>query len=287
MIRYELPDFTANLGLNLFFARLFMTRPSWMQEGVCIDTLYGSFPGCVLNGGRTYLRERATEADIDRTFSILDEYGIRPRLTFTNMLADEEALRDEYANLILRKAAAHDGQVIVYSDLVADYVRKEYGMPIVLSTTREISHADELNAALERFDWVVLNYNLNKDDDILSSIEHPEKLEVMVNEFCMPNCPHRQEHYLHNSRDQRSGTLTPYPCTANKPDFFRHEAGHPTIFTDDEVRDANARYRIEYFKIVGRGVVFDTLLESLSYYLVKPEYRSAVKLEALRSMNNR
>ncbi|WP_350454219.1 hypothetical protein [Slackia heliotrinireducens] len=282
MIRYELPDFTANLGLNLFFARLFMERPDWMQDDVCIDTMYGSFPNCILNGGRTYLRERYTEQQIDRTFAILDEYGIRPRLTFTNMLVDEESLADGYANLILRKASQHGGQVIAYSDLVADYVRERFDMPVILSTTREILDIDELNQALDHYDWVVLNYNLNKRDDVLSQVKHPEKLEVMVNEFCMPNCPHRQDHYLHNSRGQLTGDLTPYPCIANKPDFFQHPEGHPTMFTDTEVRAYGEDYGIEYFKIVGRGTVFDTLLESFSYYLVKPEYRPIVKREVQR-----
>lgn len=201
--------------------------------------------------------------------------------------APAERLHDEYANLIMRKAADHGGQVIVYSDLVANYVRAEYDMPVILSTTREITDVEQLNETLDRYDWVVLNYNLNKDDAALSRVKRPDKLEIMVNEFCMPHCPHRQEHYLHNSRNQLSGDITPFPCVANKPDFFEHAPGHPTMFTDSEVRATSERYGFEHFKIVGRGVVFDTLLESLAYYLVKPDYRNTVKLDVLRSMRSR
>ena len=51
---------------------------------------------------------------------------------------------------------------------------------------------------------------------------------------------------------------------------------HPVTFTTDEVRQLNREYGIEYFKIVGRGVPFATVLEALTYYLVRPEYRKTV-----------
>lgn len=60
MINYTLPDFTVGLGLNLFFIRLLEQRPALFQDGVRIDSVYGCFPACDLNGGRAFLRERAT-----------------------------------------------------------------------------------------------------------------------------------------------------------------------------------------------------------------------------------
>lgn len=286
MIKYEVPDFTGALGLNLFFARLLRERPEAAMPNVAIESMYGSFPNCVLNGGRTYVRERTDANKVEWTFQVLDEYGIRPRLTFTNMLAGEDDFRDPYANMIMAAAARHHGQVIVYSDALAAYVRAEYGMPVILSTTREIADPDELNRQLERYDYVVLNYNLNKRSDVLSQVERPEKLEVMVNEFCMPGCPRRAEHYRFNARMQREGRLAEFPCAADKPDWFKHEPGHPTMFTDAEVAETNQRWGIECFKIVGRGTSFDTVLESLAYYLVKPAYREEVKQEVRASMRN-
>lgn len=277
MISYELPDFTQALGLHLFFARTMSAHPSWAQPGVRIDALYGSFPGCCLNGGRAYVQPQWSPEQVEWTFSVLDEYGIKPRLTFTNMLADPVQFRDPYATCILEAAARHHGQAIVYSDLLGDYIRATYGMPVILSTTRELDGIGQLNRMLDRYDYVVLDYDRNKDEEFLAQVERPEKLEVMVNEFCVPHCPYRHEHYLHNSRDQLAGTVEPFACRAHKPEFFEHKPGHPTQFTCEEVRSANERFGIEAFKIVGRGVVFATLVESLLYYLIVPERRDQVQ----------
>ncbi len=286
MISYEIPDFTQGLGLNLFFARVMAAHPDWAQPDVTIAEIYGNFPDCPLNGGRTYIQPRWSAERIEWTFSVLDEYGIKPRLTFTNMFADLNSLKDPYVHTILEAASRHHGQVIVYADEIGDYIRSTYHMPIILSTTRALSGVDELNRMLDHYDWVVLDYNHNKDDSFLRKVAHPEKLEVMVNEFCMPHCPYRQEHYKHNSLNQLQGTIEPFACRANRPDFFDHKPGHPTQFTCEEVQEIHQRYGISAFKIVGRGTVFQTQVESLCYYLIRPEYRDNVRNLLAQEMNH-
>ena len=283
MMMYTLPDFTVLLGLNLFFVQLLERRPALFQDGVRIGSVYGSFPGCVLNGGRAYLRERTPPAQMEETFSLLAAHGVKPRLTLTNMLATEDDLHDGYLNEMLAAAARHGGEAIVYADFVADYVRERYGLRCVLSTTRPLADAAEVNRMTKRYDYVVLDYNRHKDPAFLAAIEDCGKAEVMVNEFCQRGCPHRQEHYLHNSEDQRAGALRPFECVAKRPDFFDHAPGHPVIFTDHEVRALHDAHGIENFKIVGRGVPFPTALEAYAYYLVRPEYREDVKRLVMRS----
>ena len=128
MINYTLPDFTVGLGLNLFFIRLLEQRPALFQDGVRIDSVYGCFPACDLNGGRAFLRERATPRQMEEAFSLLAEHGVKARLTLTNMLADEDDLRDEYLNAMLAIAGRYDAEAIVYADLVGNYVRERYGL---------------------------------------------------------------------------------------------------------------------------------------------------------------
>ena len=108
MINYTLPDFTVGLGLNLFFIRLLEQRPALFQDGVRIDSVYGCFPACDLNGGRAFLRERATPRQMEEAFSLLAEHGVKARLTLTNMLADEDDLHDEYLNAMLAIASRYE-----------------------------------------------------------------------------------------------------------------------------------------------------------------------------------
>lgn len=284
-IDYTLPDFTVGLKRNLVFAQLMRDCPQFFFDDVRIQSVYGCFPGCVVNGGRAFVREPYSARQIEATFEALDGQGIAARLTFTNMLVEERHLEDPYFNLILDVAADHGAGVIVYSDLVDAYVRARHPrMERTLSTTREILDAAELNRALEAFDLVVLNYNKNKDLAFLDQVEHPERLEVMANELCNPGCPHRNEHYLHNSRDQLAGTVTEFRrCDLSGRDFFKLASTSPTILTNDDVRTLHGRYGVPRFKIVGRGVAPGVNLESYLYYLVRPEHRTGLR-EALRTM---
>ncbi len=284
MIKYSLPDFTSALGLNLFFARLSQFSSQVMRPGVKIDSIYGCFPSCTLNGGRAAINKPFPREKIHWTFDVLKEYGLKPRLTLTNMLACVDDLDDPYTQMILEEAADAGAQAIVYSPEVGHEIKARYGMSLVLSTTHEILTIDALNAALEKFDIVVLNYNFGKDADFLAQVKYPEKLEVMVNEYCQPACPRRQAHYMHNSKNQRDAKLEPFSCPADKPSFFSHPENHPILFTAEEAQQTADKYGIEYFKIVGRGTSFEANLEALVYYLVRPEFHAQVKQEVLRQV---
>lgn len=270
-MNYTLPDFTVNLGLNLFFARLLAEHPTWGRTGAAISSLYGNFPGCTLNGGRAYVKAAFDGRQIERTFHILDEYGLQARLTLTNMLALPSDLDAPYNRRILETAARYRAGAIVYSEEVGREVYRRYGLPLTLSTTVPLSDAEQLNRKLREYQYVVLDYNRHKDDAYLAAIEKPQKAELMVNEFCVKGCPHRQQHYRHNSEDQQSGQLRPFPCRSNRPDFFDHKPGHPVMFTAEEAEAAAARFGIGQFKIVGRGAPLATLADAYLHYLVAPE----------------
>lgn len=277
-MRFSLPDFADSFRLNLLFVRFAKENPVLLQDHVSIDSIYGCFPNCLLNGGRAFVRDAYSLEDMDAVFHAFSDFGVTLRLTFTNMLATEQDLRDPYVNEILSLAQRYGGQAIVYADFVGDYIRDNYGLSCVLSTTREINDVDEFNRMTKRYDHVVLNYNYNKDRAFIDRIEDKQKTEVMVNEYCSLGCPRRREHYVHNSTDQVNEVLTPYDCHADKLKvFMRHEPGDPVFFTCDEVKNLWRETGIQNFKIVGRGIPFDVVLESYVYYLVKQEYREDVR----------
>ena len=285
MIDFTVPDFTVGLKRNLVFAQVMRDCPQFFFPDVRIQSVYGCFPGCVMNGGRAFVRQPYTPEQVEATFQALDQFGLKARLTFTNMLVEERHLEDGYFNMILDAAAAHGAGVIVYSELVNDYVKARHPqMERTLSTTREILDPAELTRALEAYDLVVLNYNLNKDHAFLDQVGHTERLEVMANELCNPRCPHRQEHYLHNSADQLAGRITEFRrCNLAGKDFFKLAPTSPTILTNEDVHDLHTRYGVPRFKLVGRGVAGDVNLESYLYYLVRPEHRAGLR-QAIKAM---
>ena len=278
-LNYALPDFTAGLQMNLSLIELWRNSPAMFRDGVRFDSVYDCFPGCKANGGRHYLGVRYPSGWMHATFAALNDAGVKARLTFTNMFIDIHVLRDDaYVRKILDVASRYDVEIIVYSDDVADYLRQNYPFKLVLSTTREIADIETLNDALERFDYVVLNYNLNKDYDFIAQVAHPERLEVMVNELCAPGCPVRQKHYEHESRDQLNGesTLFSEECRRPKADLVDLFSG-PVVLSNVEVVRLRADYGIRNFKIVGRNRKREKLVDVLLYYLVKPEYHADVR----------
>lgn len=274
---FTLPDFTVYLRMNVFFIQLLRTHPEIFIDDVRIESVYGCFPDCVANGGRAYVGQRYTQKQMQETFATLNAEGVKLRLTFTNMFVDDAVLQDEYVRQILDVAAEYPTEVIVYADAMAEFLRENYDFKLVLSTSREILDVDSLNEALETYDYVVLNYNLNKDYSLLSQVAHPEKLEVMVNELCTPGCPYRQQHYEHNSRDQLAQQNTPFRgCDLSGVDYS-HSADSPTIYTNEEIARLRREFGIQYFKIVGRGVSSAMVVDAYLYYLIRPEYHVSVR----------
>ena len=277
--RFALPDFTSNFQLNLALIKAWRSDPAMFRDGVCLDSVYGCFPQCKANGGRHVVGKRYTPFLMHGTFAMLNDAGVKVRLTFTNVFLDRHVLSgDPYVREILDIASNYDVEVIVYTDDAADYLRQNYPFKLVLSTSREITDVHALNDALERFDYVVLNYNLNKDYDVLSQVAHPERLEVMVNELCAPHCPVRQKHYEHESRDQLNGESTLFceECGRSKADLADLFDG-PIVLSNEEVSRLRMEYGIRYFKIVGRKRRRDKLIDVFLYYLVKPECHEDVR----------
>ena len=277
--RFALPDFTSNFQLNLALIKAWRSDPAMFRDGVCLDSVYGCFPQCKANGGRHVVGKRYTPFLMHGTFAMLNDAGVKVRLTFTNVFLDRHVLSgDPYVKEILDIASNYDVEVIVYTDDAADYLRQNYPFKLVLSTSREITDVHALNDALERFDYVVLNYNLNKGYDVLSQVSHPERLEVMVNELCAPHCPVRQKHYEHESRDQLNGESTLFceECGRSKADLADLFDG-PIVLSNEEVSRLRMEYGIRYFKIVGRKRRRDKLIDVFLYYLVKPECHEDVR----------
>ena len=79
MISYSLPDYVRHLNLNLTFANLMKTAPELFFDDVSINSIYGCFPDCIMNGGRVISGERYSYDQINDTFDRIEKecLGIR------------------------------------------------------------------------------------------------------------------------------------------------------------------------------------------------------------------
>ena len=177
-------------------ANLFGT-PSNIWAGGQIPGIYGEFKKETLKNLYAYLQQNLTN----------------PILNFSNTNLTKEDLKDEYANFILETSFEYNARFIVYSDYLRDYIKEKNPDATVVASvikancrfqgpnkTEEATIENETNyynKLLKEYDIVVVRPEYSKD--ILPY--HPEyiddisRLEVLINQPCIKNCPKMPEHY--------------------------------------------------------------------------------------------
>ena len=169
---YHLPGLFEFHELYRRFLPLFRGHRDWFYNWCSIGSIYGAPAGCRWDGGRAGFGEASPEEAAE----LMRAYGISARLTFSNSLLREGDLSDPACNrlcALFEHYGLVPAGVILTSDLLLDYLRREYpGLYFVSSTTKVLTRFRELEKELERpeFRYVVPYFRLNKALDRLMSL---------------------------------------------------------------------------------------------------------------------
>ena len=305
-VKFHFPDFTRHLQLNLMMLNMMKSAPEYFREGVTFASVYGAFPPSMWNGGRPMGGMRCDEDVIKRVIKAFNEQGVPLRFTFTNPLIGKEHLDDPFCNMVMRLADNGLNEVIVFSEVLEDYIRTKYPKyKITSSTCKRITDPAKLAEELERdYHVVVLDYDLNNKFDILEKLPHPEKIEVLVNSTCFPNCQRRSAEYETCGRQQivynehlknhpgvpfRMGdysktTMQDFDCPAMHMTHFEARK-LPHHVSPELIWDWYVPHGICQFKISGRGTSRLMVLEEYMYYLMKPECRDEARFMLLHNLD--
>ena len=283
MIYFSLPDYYGFFNLNLKTLDLFEEQHIKFYDDIKIDSIYGSFP-CIWNGGRFYTGGTSFE-NIVATVSPFTERGVSLRHTFTNCLLTEKHLNDTLCNKICELTHNPLHGINVNSALLKKYLEEKYpDFYIMWSTTLCTEDLEQINSLSEK-NLLVLDYNLNNNFKFLSKLKHPENIEILVCETCIPNCPNRKEHYLHESNCQLFNETSHYDCPwANSSTFYTGAYLQPHYVSIDNIRQNYLPLGINKFKIMGRGRPAIEAIENYVNYLVKPEYKDDIRMQLLASL---
>lgn len=282
-VYWHLPGFCYYRQLNYAVITLMEKYPEAFREGYRIGSVYGTFPGAIWNGGRVVMGS-AGKRDIEATLNLYNSKGVPVRFTWTNSVLEEKHTYDTYCNLIMRLADNGLNQVLVNSQVLADYIRREYPrFPMISSTTKRIIEPERLFRELdEDYFLVVLDYDLNHNEEVLKRLEEQGsgKIEILVNEVCTPGCTRRTEHYEQQSRAQLEFDVKDiFPCpNANPNKTFAECMKRPAFISNKEIGNYIERGFVN-FKIAGRGMPPQYVLDAYLYYLVKEEKREFIKKE--------
>lgn len=281
---YHLPGLFEFYELYRVFLPLFREHREYFYDWCEIGSVYGAPADCLWGGGRVGFGEQ----DPGEVFTLMKEYGISARLTFSNSLLLEEHLRDKRCNALCSLFAGNDGiqnGVIVYSDLLLDYLKKTYpGFYFVSSTTKVLTDFQQLLTELNRDDflYVVPDFRLNKVFDRWNSLSEIQKnkVEFLCNECCFFGCKDRKQCYEAVSRKSLGENDFDFQCKA--PDLshgylFSKAMVNPGFIGIEDIKNTYLPMGFSNFKIEGRGLGSALILEFLLYYMTKPEYHLKVR----------
>ena len=279
---YHLPGLFEFYELYREFLPLFRKHREYFYDWCEIGSIYGAPADCIWGGGRAGFGEQEPEEVLE----LMQEYGISARLTFSNSLLREEHLSDKKCNELctLFEKSVGNG-VIIHSDLLLEYLKKNYpGLYFVSSTTKVLTDFEQFLNEVNRkdFQYVVPDFRLNKRFDRLENLsEHQKnKVEFLCNECCYFGCTDRRACYEDVSRKALGIKAPDHRCMAPESEQgyrFSKAMSNPGFIGVDAIKDVYLPMGFSNFKIEGRGLGSALVLEFLLYYMTKPEYQIHVR----------
>ena len=283
---YHLPGLFEFHELYREFLPLFRQHREYFYDWCEIGSIYGSPADCIWGGGRVEMGEAKPE----EVLALMKEYGISARLTFSNSLLRGEHLSDRKCNALchlFEKSGDRQNGIIVHSDLLLDYLKKQYpDFYLVSSTTKVLTDFEDCLGELQRddFRYVVPDFRLNKDLERWKNLpeELKDKVEFLCNECCWFGCKDRKQCYEDVSRKNLGEICPEHRCVA--PDAgegyrFSKAMTNPGFIGVEDIRNVYLPMGFSNFKIEGRGLGSALVLEFLLYYMTKPEYQIHVREE--------
>ncbi len=283
---YHLPGLFEFCGLYRVFLPLFRRHREYFYDWCEIGSIYGAPADCLWGGGRVGFGEARPEDVAEMT----REYAVSARLTLSNSLLGEEHLADKKCNALcalFEKCGAVQNGIIVCSDLLLDYLRKEFpGFYFVSSTTKVLTEFSLLKDELNRgeFRYVVPDFRLNKAYGQLNALneEQKQKVEFLCNECCWYGCPDRKACYENVSRKNLGEDCPDHVCASPEAERgyrFSDAMKNPGFIGIEEIQKTYLPNGFSHFKIEGRSLGSAVILEFLLYYMTKPEYQLNVREE--------
>lgn len=281
---YHLPGLFEFYELYRVFLPLFREHREYFYDWCRIGSVYGAPADCIWGGGRAGFGEQ----DPEEVLSLMEEYEISSRLTFSNSLLKEEHLADVRCNALCRlfeKNGKVQNGVILHSELLLDYLHRQYpGLYLVSSTTKVLTDFGALLSEVDRecFRYVVPDFRLNKLVEKWGALPEQQKgkIEFLCNECCFFGCQDRKACYENVSRKNLGEDCKEHLCRApygNEGYRFSRAMENPGFIGIEDILKRYLPMGFSHYKIEGRGLGSAMILEFLLYYMVKPEYQIHVR----------
>ena len=196
--------------------------------GVPIRSIFGFREHTKLYGGRQFQGPEISAADIRWMY----DHGIGYRIPLQTIQASYEDYKDSRA--FLARYHQRGNSVILVRHDIAEWVRNDFPeFEIEASVIHQVRSVDRLPRLADIFDIVVLHPCLNDQVEVLSTIEHKDRIRLFANAGCMYRCP-TMECYKTFSANNR-GDPVPFACSQQHMPEFRSQVNFHAFDVDQLV----------------------------------------------------
>lgn len=257
---------------------------SQLSERPAFDIVYGS-PRCAWSGGRpSAINQTLEEEQLIEYVRTYKELGAICAFTLSRLNVPKADYADPYCNQILDIIEEYEGEAIIYDDGLAHYVRSTHPkIKTVASLNKAMcdfkdsfsGHKDETAYyfdLLEDYDIVVIRCEFASDDEKLEALSDvKDRIEIIVNQFCTPNCMHVYKHLEAieewNNGDQRSFCQ---PCFHLDTLSVMENRLRLNLFMSDSRISELAGLGFKRMKLAGRNSILPKFLDMVSHYIFEP-----------------
>lgn len=279
-ILFICPDFWANPEIYFRLKSLQETHPHIFYPNVKIYKVFGTFPGCIWNGGSCLMGRVPDIAEMERVLFAYNMQNIGIQFTATNTLLNEQDCYDRYGNAILKLLSYNTelNEVLVASPILESYIRTNYpklkvSRSIIATEAPEQPYAD----LCATYEHVVLARRDNCNWELLNQIPEDKRkqIELLCNDPCPIACPKLYEHYRALNKAQLFQTAQFTEETECIREHINNAFINVDLFCDNISPEQLTTYlELGYykFKLSGRRSV-STIIRSIVPYLILPKYQ--------------
>jgi hypothetical protein len=252
--------------------------PEWFRDNVAVVSVFDSFSNLIWQGGR--VRAGLPPVSWKDKAVLIESYNknqIGVHFTFSNNVLAEKHLADQACNEVLKAFNHSLNGVIVSSKILENYVRENYPQyKIIFSLINVEWDKTKLIEAAEKYDLVVIPLEYARDLVFLQKFTNPDKVEILINEPCVPFCPYKKKHYTFLS-EMNLGLL---PAGKKQDCFVRlldpeKEQEMMSALRFAELIKIAGETGVTRFKLAQRSCEWERRLCNFQEFFVKPEYQEA------------
>ncbi len=168
------------------------------------DIVYGA-PLYEWSGGRpSAMRHALSENELRAYLNAYQKFGVTTAFTLSRLEVPHELYADPHCNALLDLMDEYESEAIVYDDGLAAYIKRTHPrIKVVASLNKAMSdyahgftnETDYYLRLLEHYDEIVVRCEFAAEDNLIEQLaDVSDRVEIIVNQFCIPNCKNVHRH---------------------------------------------------------------------------------------------